>query len=260
MKESYTIDEVTDILDLRNPETVRRYIRKGKGKSYAQLCNDEKPALELVDPNKRPYNITRRSLELVLKRNIGLNDVETNNLLTNYESLQKADIDMIGSSSGFNTSNTFKRQDNSIPVANTEEKPAKKRKKHRLFGIKGLTYSYNGLSRTIDKLMGKSEKDTPPNDSPAKKEPAYDVIEKGNSISVEVSGAKESAEYLQKVLILTREIKKSIEDHDREIDALSGKIQKLEEELAKYKQRQKALLESKKSLLEKQKEVDRLEI
>lgn len=229
MKESYTIEEITEMLDLKNIETVRRYIRNGKDKDFEQICNNvflseehssnDFLMLELVNPQKRPYTVTRRSLELLIKRKYNCDDSEVNTLLANFESLH------------------------------AEDQP-KGKKKHHLFGIKALPYSYNGLKRTIDKIRGKSQENIPTGT-----EQSDDIIKKGASISIEISYPKESAEYYKKVATLLKDIPELIAEHDKELDVLDDNISHLEEELAICKKRQKELTESKDSLIEKKNQV-----
>lgn len=230
MKESYTIEEITEMLDLKNTETVRRYIRNGKNKDFDQICsNNVSPEeqypedllmLELVNPQKRPYTVTRRSLELLIKRKFNCNDdEEITNLLTNFENSLK------------------------------EDQP-KRKKKHHLFGIKALPYSYNKLKKTVDKIIGKSPKHTS-----IQVKQSDDIIKKGDSISTEISEPKESAEYYKKVATILNDISKLIAEHDEELDMLNVNISQLEEELAICKQHQNDLKESKNSLIEKRKKV-----
>lgn len=227
MKESYTIEEITEMLDLKNIETVRRYIRNGKGKDFEQICNNmikDQPAddslmLELVNPQKRPYTVTRRSLEILIKRKFDCDDSEVNNLLTNFESLH-------------------------------EEEQPKGKKKHHLFGIKALPYSYNGLKRTFDKIRGKAH--SKPSHSI---EESNDIIENGISLSTDILAPKESAEYYRTVAILLKKIPELIEKHDKELELLNDSISQTEQELAILKKRQKDLVESKNSLIDKKRKI-----
>lgn len=80
MKDSYLVSEAQIILKVKSIETIRRYIRNNKEKTFAEVktITDKKEAgyysLFLVNENSKPYRITGESLLLLLQRRLGLPD------------------------------------------------------------------------------------------------------------------------------------------------------------------------------------------
>ena len=80
MKDSYLVSEAQIILKVKSIETIRRYIRNNKDKTFEEIkkIQDKKEpgyySLFLVNENSKPYRITGSSLLLLLQRRLGIND------------------------------------------------------------------------------------------------------------------------------------------------------------------------------------------
>ena len=116
MKPSYLVPEVQDILRVGSIETIRRYIRNGKGKTFEEikaLDKDNKAegyySLFLEKENAKPYRITAESLVLLIMRRLKLKNIKEAEAILNHHD----DITAITASAG---NNTLKSSQNAGPV------------------------------------------------------------------------------------------------------------------------------------------------
>lgn len=88
---TFTVSEVTEILLLKNEETVRRYIRAGhragndleKIKKVTNKTDDAYLALCTV-PNRTPYKITYQSLVLLIQRKLNIKEKKAKKIIQSY--------------------------------------------------------------------------------------------------------------------------------------------------------------------------------
>lgn len=95
MKSSYLVPEVQEIMRVASIETIRRYVRNGKGKTFAEVQaleknNKEKGyySLFLVEENAKPYRITTESLVLLIQRRLKLKTIaEAEDIVNHYDNV-----------------------------------------------------------------------------------------------------------------------------------------------------------------------------
>ena len=257
MKDAYTIEEVTDMLHLKAQETIRRYVRNGKDFTFEEIQSTLEPngevkdpyyGLELTNPGKRPYTITRRSLILFLERKALLSQEQINDLLTNFEANQAA-------------------EDNADNV-----QPAKPKKK--IHHILGIPYSYNSLSRKLDKLS-KSVKSTiaslndPETEikaaaseetilSPETNAIAFeDTLQLAATPLQETSSLEETKNSFQKALSIINELSRCVDQYTKEIEKLNADIDELERVLQKRKEELQDLKTTRDEFINKREEAIR---
>lgn len=257
MKDAYTIEEVTDMLHLKAQETIRRYVRNGKDFTFEEIQSTLEPngevkdpyyGLELTNPGKRPYTITRRSLVLFLERKALLSQEQIYDLLTSFE-----------------TNNTI--EDNS----NKEESAKPKKKIHHILGI---PYSYNSLSRRLDKLS-KSVKSTiaalnePEIELKATASEETILSPETSTITFEdtlqlaatsfqaTSSLEETKISFQKVLSIINELSRCVDQYTKEIEKLNTDIDELEKVLQKRKDELQNLKDTREEFINRREEAIR---